>query len=73
MMLICVKRAFLTFKAENYIITEALNLQFSLKVIPKGRIDNESALNQVMPCRLFGAKPLPEPMLTQFTDAHMRH
>ena len=27
----------------------------------------------VMACRLFGTKPLPEPMLTQFTDVYMGH
>ena len=36
-------------------------------------VNNKSAMVQVMTCRLFGAKPLPEPMLTQFTDAYMRH
>ena len=29
-----------------------------------------SALGHVMACRLFGAKSLPEPMLTQFTDIY---
>ena len=48
-------------------------IQFSLKVVPKGPIDNKSALVQVMACRLFGAKTLPEPMLTPFTDAYMWH
>ena len=32
-----------------------------------GPIDNKSALI------LFGDKPLPEPMLTQFTDTYMLH
>ena len=31
------------------------------------------ALVQVMACRLLGAKPLPEPMLTHFTGAYIRH
>ena len=48
------KRIFLN---ENVKIT----IQFSLKGIPKGPIDDKSALVQVMHCRLFGAKPLPEP------------
>ena len=39
--------------------------------VPKGPIDNESALIQVMACRLFSAKPLPEPILTQFTDTYI--
>ena len=50
-----------------------MSIQVSLKFVPKDSIDNKSALVQVMACRLFGAKPLPEPMLTQFTDAYMRH
>ena len=44
-----------------------------LKFIPKGPIDNKSALVQVMAWRRTGDKPLPEPMLTQFTDAYMWH
>ena len=48
-------------------------IQISLKFVPKNPIDNKSALVQVMACRLFGDKPLPEPMLTQSTDAYMRH
>ena len=45
----------------------------SLKFIPNGPIDNKSALVQVMAWRRTGDKPLPEPMLTQFTDTYMRH
>ena len=36
-------------------------------------IDNKPALAQVMVCRRTGDKPLPEPMMTQFTDAYMQH
>ena len=50
-----------------------ISIYFSLKFVPKGPIDNKSALVQIMACRLFGAQPLPEPMLTQFTNAYMRH
>ena len=50
-----------------------ISIQFSLKFVHKGPIDNKSALAQVMACRLFGAKPLPESMLTLFTDSYMRH
>ena len=49
------------------------SIQFSLKFVPKGPVDSKSALVQVMACRLSGAKPLPEPMLSQFTDAYMWH
>ena len=48
-------------------------IQFSPKFVPKCPIDNKSALVQVMACRPSGAKPLPEPMLTQFTYAYMWH
>ena len=41
--------------------------------VSKGAIDNNPALVQVMAWRLFGAKPLTEPMLIQFTDAYIRH
>ena len=43
--------------------------------VPKGPIDNNPALVQIMAWRQIGdkLKPVSEPMLTQFTDAHMRH
>ena len=44
-----------------------------LKFVPKGLIDNKSGLVQVMAWGPTGDKPLPEPMLTQFTGAYMRH
>ena len=48
-----------------------ISIKFLLKFVLKGPINNKSALVQVMARHLFGAKPLPEPMLTQFTDAYM--
>ena len=48
-------------------------IKISLKFVPKGSIDNKPALVQVMVWRQIGAKPLFDPMLTQLTDAHMRH
>ena len=45
----------------------------SLKCISKGPIDNKTALVQIMAWCRTGDKPLPQPMLTQFTDAYMRH
>ena len=45
----------------------------SLKFIPKGPIDYKSALVQVVAWHRTGEKPLPESMLTQFTDACIRH
>ena len=46
-----------------------ISIWISLKFVRKGRIDNKSALVQVMAWRRTGDKSLPEPMLTQFTDA----
>ena len=43
----------------------------SLKFVPVGQIDNKSAFVRVMAWRQTGDKPLPEPMLIQFTDAYM--
>ena len=48
-------------------------IKISPKCVPKGPIDNNPALVQIMAWRLFGTKSLSEPMLTRFTDAHMRH
>ena len=45
----------------------------SLKFIPKGPIDYKLALVQVVAWHQTGEKPLPESMLTQFTDAYIRH
>ena len=51
----------------------SISIPNSLKFVPKGPIDNKGALVQVMAWRRTGDKPLPEPMLTQFTDAYMQH
>ena len=48
-------------------------IQIPLKFVPKGPIDNDPALVQIMAWRRTGDKPLSETMLTQFTDAYMRH
>ena len=40
---------------------------------PKGRIDNNPALVYILAWCRIGGKPLFEAMLTQFTDAYMRH
>ena len=48
-------------------------IQISLKYVPRSPIGNKSALIQVMVWRRPGDKPLPEPMMTQFIDAYMRH
>ena len=48
-------------------------IPISLKFVPKGLIDNMSALVQVMAWCLTGDKPIPEPVMTHFTDAYMQH
>ena len=45
----------------------------SLKFVPWRPINNKPALVQVLAWRQTGDKPLPEPMLNQFTDAYMGH
>ena len=50
-----------------------ISITISLEFIPKGQIDYKSALVQVMAWHRTGEKPLPESMLTQFTDAYIRH
>ena len=41
--------------------------------VPKGPIDNEPTLFQIMAWHQIGDMPLSEPMMAQFTDAYMRH
>ena len=48
-------------------------IQISLILVPRSPIDNKPALVQVMAWRRTADKPLPEAMMTQFTDAYMRH
>ena len=48
-------------------------IRISLKFVPKCSIDNKSALVQAMAWCQTDNKPLPEPMLTHFTDAYMWH
>ena len=45
-------------------------MQISLKFVPYGPLNNKSALVQVMDWCRIDDKPLPEPMLTQFTDIY---
>ena len=48
-------------------------IRISLKFVPMSPVDNKLALVQVMAWRQTGDKPLPEPTMTQFADAYMRH
>ena len=49
-----------------------ISIHISQKFVPMGPINNKSALVQVMAWRRTGDKPLPEAMMTQFTDAYMQ-
>ena len=44
-------------------------IRVSLTFVPRSPIDDKSALVQVIAWRRIGDKPLPEPMVAQFTDA----
>ena len=48
-------------------------IQISLKLVLMSPTDNKPASVQVMAWCKTRNKPLPEPMLTQFTDAYMQH
>ena len=47
-------------------------IQILLKFVSTSPIDNKPALIQVMAWHRIGDKLLPDPMMTQFTDAYMR-
>ena len=47
-------------------------ITISLKFVPKGPIDYNSALVRVVAWHRTGEKPLPASMLTQFTDSYIR-
>ena len=47
--------------------------EFHWIYVPKGPTDNNPALVYTMAWRRIGDRPLSEPMLTRFTDTHMRH
>ena len=44
-----------------------------LTFVPNAHNHNESALVKLMAWHLTGAKPLTEPMMTQFTDEYIHH
>ena len=50
-----------------------ISIKISLKFVPNVSINNIPALVQIMAWRRPGAKPLSEPMLTQFTNAYIQH
>ena len=54
---------------KNYCIL----IEISLKFVPKGPIDNNSALVEVMAWCRTGTKSLPQPMMTKFTNTNIHH
>ena len=50
---------------------DRIPIEISVKFVPRSPIDNKPALVQVMAWCWTDNKSLPEPMLTQFTDAYM--
>ena len=54
-------------------VNEKFMYRISLMFVPKDLTGNESVLVQVMTWCRTGGKLLPEPTLTQFGDAYMRH
>ena len=57
------------FSTEN----DRILIHIALKFVPRSPIDNKPAMVEVMAWHQRGNKPIPEPMLTQFTDAYMWH
>ena len=47
--------------------------KISPKFVSEGLIDNNSTSVKVMPWHQTGGMPLPEPMMTQFTDDMWHH
>ena len=50
-----------------------ISIKISVNFVSKYPIYSKPTLVQLMAWCRTGNKPLPEPMMTQFTDAYMRH
>ena len=50
-----------------------ISIQFLLKCVPKGPVNNDQALVQMMAWRRSGDKPLSEPMIAYLTDVYKHH
>ena len=61
------------FQMHFFYENDVIPLRISLKFVPRSPINNKPALVQVIAWHQTGDKPLPEPMLTQLTDAYMQH
>ena len=54
-------------------INDEITIPISLKYVRRSPINNTWALVKKIAWRRTGDKPLPEPMMTQFIDAYVRH
>ena len=61
------------FKCISFNENDRIPIKISLKFVSRRPIDNKLSFVQVMAWRQTGVKPLPEPMLIQFTDVYMQH
>ena len=52
---------------------DRIRIEVPLKFVPRSPIDSKPVSVQVMTWRWTGNKLLPEPMMTQLSDAYMRH
>ena len=52
---------------------DGIPIQMSLKFVPRSPVDNTLALVHVMAWGQAGNKPLPEPLMTQYTDTNRQH
>ena len=50
-----------------------ISIKISLKLFPRGPINNIPAIVQILSLRWSGDKPLSKPMMVLFTDAYMGH
>ena len=50
-----------------------MSIHISLKSFPRGSIENGQSFIQLKTCRLFGAKTLPESIVTEFGDTCLHH
>ena len=57
----------------TYVADRMFQWIFMNATLGEGPIDNKSWLIQEMAWRRMGNKPLPEPIMTRFTDAYLRH
>ena len=61
------------FKCISFNENDKFRFKFHWNLLSGVPIDNKPALVHIMAWRRTGDKPLPEPMMTQFTDAYMWH